>query len=185
MTQRMYRALVLLVVAAAIVLAVAWRLQTKPRSGSPTVGTTAAANDREVLEPPVRTDEPVGEEPGRQPTPSDVPEATGDGPDSGRPASVDTSTTPEYPAVIDLGMGKCIACKEMKPILEELAEEYRGRARIEIIDIGDHPDQADKYRVMLIPTQVFLDKDGDEVSRHEGFMPKEDIIAKLRDMGVE
>jgi len=89
------------------------------------------------------------------------------------------------PAVIDLGMGRCIPCKAMKPILEELANEYRGRARIEIIDIGERPEAAEQYKVMLIPTQVFVDATGTELYRHEGFMSKEDIVAKLAEMGVE
>ncbi len=93
--------------------------------------------------------------------------------------------THDLPAVIDLGMGKCIPCRKMKPILDELAREYEGRARIEIIDIGEQPDAADRYRLELIPTQVFVDAEGNEVYRHEGFMPKEDIVAKLKEMGVE
>jgi thioredoxin 1 len=91
----------------------------------------------------------------------------------------------QLPAVLDFGMGKCVACKKMKPILDELAEEYAGRARIEIIDIGEHPDQADKYEVRLVPTQVFFDAEGHEVFRHEGFMPKADIVAQLGAMGVD
>jgi thioredoxin 1 len=96
-----------------------------------------------------------------------------------------SAAPPEYPALIDLGMGKCIPCKQMKPVLDELKGEYEGRCRIETIDIGERPEQADRYRVNLIPTQVFLDKDGKEVFRHEGFMPKADIVAKMREMGVE
>ena len=89
------------------------------------------------------------------------------------------------PAVLDFGMGKCIPCKAMKPILEQLATEYDGRARIEIIDIGERPDEAERWQVFVIPTQIFVDARGNEVYRHEGFMPKEDIVAKLREMGVE
>jgi len=89
-----------------------------------------------------------------------------------------------FPAVLDFGMGVCEQCKKMKPILTELAAEYDGRCRIEIVDIGERPDQADRYSVKLIPTQVFFDADGNEVFRHEGFMPREDIVAKLREMGV-
>jgi len=90
-----------------------------------------------------------------------------------------------FPAVLDFGMGVCKQCKAMKPILTELAAEYEGRCRIEIIDIGERPDQADKYGIELIPTQVFFDRQGREVFRHEGFMTKKDIVAKMREMGVE
>jgi len=89
------------------------------------------------------------------------------------------------PTVLDFGMGQCEACKKMKPILDKLAAEYDGRATIRIIDIGDHPSAADEHGIKLIPTQIFIDGSGAEVSRHEGFMPRGEIVAKLRAMGVE
>ena len=90
----------------------------------------------------------------------------------------------EFPAVLDFGMGVCEQCKAMKPILTELADEYEGRCRIEIIDIGEEPAQADRYSIERIPTQVFFDAHGNEVFRHEGFMPRQDILERLREMGV-
>lgn len=89
------------------------------------------------------------------------------------------------PKVIDLGRGMCIPCKMMKPILDELAKAYAGRATIEIIDIGEHPEQAERFRIRMIPTQIFINVEGKEVFRHEGFMPKEAIEAKLKEMGVK
>jgi thioredoxin 1 len=62
---------------------------------------------------------------------------------------------------------------------------YEGKAVVKIIDINDNPQEANKYGVRLIPTQIFLDKDGKEVFRHEGFFPKEDIVKVFKDMGVE
>ena len=88
------------------------------------------------------------------------------------------------PRVVDLGRGTCIPCKMMAPILEELKEEYAGRAIIDVIDIGTYPEAARKYRIRVIPTQIFIDAGGEEIHRHEGFMSKEDIIKKLHEMGV-
>ena len=88
------------------------------------------------------------------------------------------------PQVLDFGRGFCIPCKMMAPILKELQKAYEGRAAIEIIDIGDQPNRAEDYGIRAIPTQIFIDAKGKEVFRHEGFMPKEDIVAKLREMGV-
>jgi thioredoxin 1 len=99
-------------------------------------------------------------------------------------ATSDAATKP-LPAILDFGMGVCEQCKKMKPILEQLAVDYEGRARIQIIDINDRPDQRDKYKVELVPTQVFLDAEGREVGRHVGFMPREDLVARLTAMGVE
>lgn len=89
------------------------------------------------------------------------------------------------PRLVDLGKGECIPCKMMAPILEELAGEYRGRVIIEVIDIGDKPEAVKLYGMRVMPTQVFFDAEGNEVWRHEGFLPKETIIEKLREMGVK
>lgn len=88
------------------------------------------------------------------------------------------------PRIVDLGMGKCIPCKMMAPILDELTEEYRGRVIIEVIDIGDKPEAVKEYGMRIMPTQIFLDAEGNEFWRHEGFLAKEDIVEKLREMGV-
>jgi thioredoxin 1 len=88
------------------------------------------------------------------------------------------------PRMVDLGRGECIPCKMMAPILEELTEEYRGRAIIEVIDISDKPEAVKLYGMRVMPTQVFFDAEGSEVWRHEGFLPKEAIVEKLSEMGV-
>ncbi|HEX9916427.1 MAG TPA: thioredoxin family protein [candidate division Zixibacteria bacterium] len=89
------------------------------------------------------------------------------------------------PALIDLGRGTCKACKMMQPILEELSEEYKGRATIRIVDIRYEPEQANFYNIRLIPTQIFFDSAGNEVYRHEGFMDKLSIQQKLLEIGVK
>ena len=98
-------------------------------------------------------------------------------------------TTPPVPKtlpmVLDFGRGICIPCKQMKPILEDLTKEYQGKAIIRIIEIDDNMDLTMKYRIRLIPTQIFIDATGKEIYRHEGFMPKEDIVMKLKEMGVK
>jgi thioredoxin 1 len=99
--------------------------------------------------------------------------------------SNDPVAAQKLPRMIDLGRGTCIPCKAMAPILKEAKEEYKGRADIEFIDVGENPDQAQKYQIRLIPTQVFFDAEGKEVWRHEGFLSKEDIAKKLAEMGVK
>jgi len=94
-------------------------------------------------------------------------------------------STKKLPLLIDLGRGTCKACKMMLPILEELKEEYKGRAIIKIIDIRYEPEQARFYKIRLIPTQIFFDANGKEVYRHEGFMDKLTIKKKLQEMGVK
>jgi thioredoxin 1 len=92
--------------------------------------------------------------------------------------------TAQLPMLVDLGKGTCIPCKKMKPILEELTTEYRGRVIVKVIDLRDEPQAANQYRIRLIPTQIFFDYQGQEVFRHEGFMDKQAIEAKFAEMGV-
>lgn len=89
------------------------------------------------------------------------------------------------PRLIDLGSDKCIPCKMMAPILDELKNEYKGKVKVEFINVRTDPDSAEQYGIQSIPTQIFFDAKGKEVYRHAGFMPKDDIEAKLKDMGVK
>lgn len=92
---------------------------------------------------------------------------------------------PGMVTMVDLGAKKCIPCKMMAPIMEELEKEYKGRAAIVFIDVWEHPDAGRKYGIGLIPTQIFYDAKGKEVLRHEGFFDKAAIIAELTKLGVQ
>ncbi len=93
--------------------------------------------------------------------------------------------TSGLPTLLDLGAGKCVPCKMMKPILDELREQYKGKMNVVFIDVWENPDQAKKYSINLIPTQIFYNQDGKELFRHEGFFSKEDILEKWKQLGVE
>jgi len=92
----------------------------------------------------------------------------------------ENETNQKLPKLVDLGASKCIPCKKMAPILEELREEYRGRMDVVFIDVWKNPKEGQTYGIQSIPTQIFYDADGKELFRHEGFIPKEDILAKWR-----
>jgi thioredoxin 1 len=87
--------------------------------------------------------------------------------------------------MVDLGAKKCIPCKMMAPILEKLEKQYREKAAIVFIDVWQEPEQAKKFGVRTIPTQIFYDESGKETYRHVGFMSEEKIVATLKQMGVE
>lgn len=89
------------------------------------------------------------------------------------------------PVVADFGRGTCVPCKMMEPILKKLQQDYEGRAEILILDIGEYAALSRKYRVMMIPTQIFFDEQGKEIGRHQGFMSEADLVAQLKKMGVE
>ncbi len=105
-----------------------------------------------------------------------------EGKDEGLPAEI---PAPGQVTMVDLGAKSCIPCKMMAPILTELEKEYAGRAVIAFIDVRERPEQAEKYHLRAIPTQIFYERDGREQWRHEGFLDKESIVARLKGLGVD
>lgn len=95
------------------------------------------------------------------------------------------STAKALPKMIELGADQCIPCRMMKPILEELERDYKGKLEIEYIDVWKDRAAGEKYRVQSIPTQVFIDENGEEFFRHVGFFPKEDILKTFRNQGIK
>lgn len=91
----------------------------------------------------------------------------------------------KLPKLIDLGANKCIQCKMMKPILDELKTEYSGKLDVEFIDVWENREAYLKYGITLIPTQIFYDPEGEEFQRHEGFISKEDILATFNQKGMK
>ena len=92
---------------------------------------------------------------------------------------------PGMVTMVDIGAHECIPCKMMTPILEVLSERYQGRAAIAFIDVWKHQQEARKYGVRTIPTQIFYDKEGKEQFRHEGFLDQQSIVEKLKELGVQ
>lgn len=83
-------------------------------------------------------------------------------------------------ALIDFYADWCGPCKMMAPIVEKLAEEYEGQAIIGKLNVDDEPFVASRYRVMSIPTLLFI-KDGKEVGRIVGATDKAELEAKLKE----
>ena len=88
---------------------------------------------------------------------------------------------------VELGSVGCIPCRMMQPIMREIEAEYKGQVRVVFHDVGTEAGQpfVKKYRIRVIPTQVFLDTKGVEYFRHEGFFPKERLVAALKTKGVK
>ncbi|OPY12316.1 MAG: Thioredoxin [Syntrophus sp. PtaB.Bin001] len=87
--------------------------------------------------------------------------------------------------MVDLGATRCIPCKMMAPILKKMEKQYAGKAAIVFLDVWVDPKPAEYFRIRAIPTQIFFDKKGQEVYRHEGFMSEEQIVATLEKLGVK
>lgn len=88
---------------------------------------------------------------------------------------------------VELGSVRCIPCKKMQPIMEEIKREYKGQVKVVFHDVWTDEGRpyAYTYKIRVIPTQVFLDKDRKEYFRHEGFFPKEELIKVLKIKGVK
>jgi len=87
------------------------------------------------------------------------------------------------PRMTDFGADKCVPCKAMAPILQELQKEYAGRIEVVFVDVWKDQKPGKAANIRLIPTQVFYDATGKELARHEGFMSKDDILAQWRKLG--
>jgi len=87
------------------------------------------------------------------------------------------------PTIAEFGAATCVPCKAMKPILEEIVAEYGDKVNLSFTDVRIHTNVATKYHITLMPTQIFFDSAGQEVTRHVGYWPKEDVLAHLEELG--
>ncbi len=87
---------------------------------------------------------------------------------------------------VEIGSVRCIPCKKMQPIMKEIEQEYAGKVKVVFHDVWTPAGKpyGQKYGIRVIPTQVFLDRDGKEYFRHEGYFPKEELVKVLKQKGV-
>ena len=142
---------------------------------------------------PLATPTPV---PGANATPPGrvTPPGVASLPSAAAPAKSNSATTPSKPTkakpaikatFIELGADKCIPCKMMQPIMDELRREYPETLKVVFYDVWKDPAPADKYGIRAIPTQVLLDGDDNEIFRHVGLWPKEEIVTTFKELGIE
>jgi thioredoxin 1 len=102
--------------------------------------------------------------------------------------SRDTTAVGSKPFVtfIELGSVRCIPCKAMQPVMKSMENKYGSQVKIVFYDVWkqDQAHYAQAYGIRLIPTQVFLDCNGKELMRHEGFFPENEIDAFLQSKGL-
>ncbi|MCJ7582498.1 MAG: thioredoxin family protein [Candidatus Aminicenantes bacterium] len=85
---------------------------------------------------------------------------------------------------IELGADKCIPCKAMQPVMREIAQEYKGTIQVVFYDVWKTPKYSKDYGIQMIPTQVFIDKNSEEIFRHVGFFAKDEIIKMLKEKRI-
>ncbi len=106
-----------------------------------------------------------------------------------RKAATPSATTPSQTAkaevtFLELGSVTCIPCKKMQPVMKSIETRYMGQVEVIFHDVLKDRSKSQQYGIKLIPTQVFLDKNGQEITRHEGFFPEEEIDKILKAQGL-
>ena len=88
---------------------------------------------------------------------------------------------------VELGSVGCIPCDKMQPIMKEIEEEYKGQVKVVFHDVktAEGNPYIKEFGIRAIPTQVFLDKDGNEYFRHLGFFAKDELVKVLKMQGVK
>jgi len=86
---------------------------------------------------------------------------------------------------IELGSVSCIPCKKMQPVMKNIEKKFGEQIKVVFYDVMKQKEKIDEYKMKLMPTQVFLDENGKEIYRHEGFYPEKDIEKFLRSKGLK
>lgn len=114
------------------------------------------------------------------------------------------------PVIADYGSDDCIPCKQMKPVLEKMNEEFEGKAFVKFVDVWKYQEAAGNVPIQVIPTQILFNADGspftpsEELQKeiefmmysdkeggdhaftaHQGGLTEEQFRKILKEMGVE
>ncbi|MBU0979406.1 MAG: thioredoxin [Nanoarchaeota archaeon] len=84
----------------------------------------------------------------------------------------------DIPVIVDFFADWCPPCKMLAPVFEETSKGYGGKVKFVKVNVDQNKDLADEFEVRSIPTLIIL-KGGKEVERMMGFMPKDQLKAKI------
>ena len=107
------------------------------------------------------------------------------------PAKPATFTAPRAvaaavkPRLLEIGSSRCMSCIEMAKVLDALRASQGAKLKVDFVDVFEQPEAGDRYKISLIPTQIFYDTAGREIFRHTGYFAHDDILAKFHELGVK
>ena len=104
-----------------------------------------------------------------------------------KPATEQQKNTVKYKvSFIELGSVRCIPCQKMLPVMKSIEKKYSNQVKVVFHDVWTPEGKpfAVQYGIESIPTQVFLDENGKEFSRHVGYFPEEQLTKVLNSHGV-
>lgn len=142
--------------------------RVEPQGGGPTPGVSPVPSPR--TEPEAAQSQP-------KPAPEKQPIRETD--------SAAFTPSKQMPTMMEFGADWCGYCQQMKPVMREVRDDYEGKIKIINVDVDKNKQAAEKYNITAIPTQIFFDKNGKQVFRHEGVYTKDEIDSQLEKMGVE
>jgi thioredoxin len=85
----------------------------------------------------------------------------------------------KLPVLVDMWAAWCGPCRMIAPTIEQLAGELAGRVRVAKLNVDENPNTAERFNVRSIPTLLVV-KDGREVDRLVGALPREEILRRLQ-----
>jgi len=97
---------------------------------------------------------------------------------------VDKARASGKPSIVDFGSTGCRSCAMMAPILKALEAKYTGKANVLFVHVKEEAVPTARYGIRTIPVQVFFNKEGKEVYRHNGTMTQDEIEKRLVEMGA-
>ncbi|WP_318348900.1 thioredoxin family protein [Aquipluma nitroreducens] len=104
------------------------------------------------------------------------------------PATEQQNNAAKYKVTfIELGSVRCIPCQKMQPVMKSIEKKYGKQVKVVFHDVWTTEGKpfAAQYGIESIPTQVFLDENGKEFSRHVGYFPEEELVKILKQQGVK
>lgn len=102
----------------------------------------------------------------------------------GSPINIEDLLAKQKPILLEFGKGWCMPCKYMKPILEETARVFQGKAVVATVDMDANIDLVRRFSIRVMPTQIFLSPNGTEFFRNEGVLQQEHIVQIFNKMGL-